>query len=87
MKIVDMNYSQLLTALDEYAGPLTLYRQADKTWSCELFVNPETRHEAHGPTLCEGLRALLEAIRTAEMFAGQDCRTHVECWKKFDLQE
>lgn len=69
IKIADMNYSQLLTALDEHAGHLTLYRQADKTWSCELFVNPETRHEAHGPTLCEGLRQLLENLRMAEMFA------------------
>lgn len=69
MKTADMNMSQLLTALNDYKGHLTLYRQQDKTWCSELMVDATLRHEAHGPTLAESLRRLLEQIRLHEMFA------------------
>ena len=68
-KIVDMNTAQLVTALKPSTGHLRIYRQADTTWCSELVVSATKRHEAHGPTLSESLKRLLEQIRRDELFA------------------
>ena len=64
MKLAEMSYSQLLTALEVYKGHLTLYRMSDKTW-CVEFTGPDPfkSTEVHGATLAVALRELLEKLR------------------------